>query len=167
MGNEIEPDALERQLQTDARRRAAADPLPGPVAEAFLEGPITIGKWTIRRVVLSDWAILRGLKSPIIQQMLEMQKPLEIRETVPYTDEDGWEMIWQFTHTPAENRALLAKGRSVYRETAITEIGDAIEVGEGELIVQAVNQQIMRSFATAVKHGTDESAEKKSQPNSI
>ena len=165
MGNDnLDPTAVQRQLADDARRRAAADPLPGPMAQVFLENSITIGSHTIRRIVLSDWAILRGLKSPIIAQMLELQKPLETREEVPYSDEDGWEMIWQFSHTPSENRALLAKGRDAYREQAITEIGDKIEVGQGALIVEAVQRQIMASFATAQKHGTEEEAEKKSPP---
>ena len=77
MGNEaIAPEAAEAQLTEDARKRAAATPLPGALAEAFLCDAIFV-PWgdkqiPVRRVVASDWPILQWLESPIFKLILEI-----------------------------------------------------------------------------------------------
>ena len=165
MSDEIHDAAVERQLKEDARRRAGTDPLPGPLADAFQSDCIPVnGSVKVRRVVTSDWVILRQLKSPIIQQMLEMQKDEAIREEVPFTDEEGYEICWQFTHNPKDCRALLEVSRERFRQQAIEDIADSLDPSIVGQVVKAVGKQILRSFETALKYGTDESDGEKKSP---
>lgn len=163
MGNEdLNQDAVEARLKVDALARASADPAPGPIMEAFSDGITRICGLSVRRVVASDWMMLKALNSPIYRQLLELQKPLEIREEVPFSDEEGWEMICQFTHTPAQNRAQLAKGRDNYREWAIQETADTLKMEDAASVIAAVQSQITASHSTAQRHGSaDNDSEKK------
>ena len=147
-----------------ARARAAAEPLPGSLAEAFLGDAIEVIEGVkVRRVVASDWIILRWLNSPIVRQMLEMQKPMEKREPVDYSAEEAYEICYQFTHNPKEVRAMKEQGRKAFTEAAIEEFGDRFSTMEiAELVVDAVSKQLQRSWATALSVAPkEEPAEKK------
>ena len=145
----------ETQLTEDAQKRAAADPLPGSLAEAFLSDAIQVGdNLYVRRVVASDWRIIKALDSPLYRQMLEYQKPEETREEIEFSDEEQWEMCWQFTHSPKECRALLAKGRDAFRETA-SEMADTISMPQMPMIIKAIVKQIYASFETSIKYSGD------------
>ena len=143
----------EAGVEQMARARAAADPLPGALSDAFLKDSIKIadGVW-VRRVVASDWKILKALDSPIFRQMLEFQKPEDAREETVFSDEEQWEMCWQFTHTPKENRELIAQGRKAYAETAET-WADSAELSQMPLIIDAITKQLIRSFQTSLQYG--------------
>ena len=153
------PPDISAGLREESNKRAAADPLPGPLADAFLKGAIPWGDGRfVRRVVASDWKILKALDSPIFRQMLEAQKKPELREETVYSDEDQWEMCWQFTHTPAENRALIAKGREAYRAAAET-WADETDLTDMAFIVDSITKLLVSSSNTRVGFGS--SAEKK------
>lgn len=144
MGNEINP-----ALVAAAGKRAAAEPLPGALSEAFLGDAIDVQGVKVRRIVASDWIILKGLNSPIYRQMLEFQKDEAQREPVPFTDGEAYEICWQFTHAPKASRELLARGREVFTETAREEIADLLDVAVCDAIVKAVGLQMVKSFQTA------------------
>jgi len=86
--------------------------------------------------------------------MLEYQKPEETREEIEFSDEEQWEMCWQFTHSPKECRALLAKGREAFRETA-SEMADTISMPQMPMIIKAIVKQIYASFETSIKYSGD------------
>ena len=157
MGNEIElpPEvadkAVEANLREEANRRAAATPLPGALSDAFLTDAIHVADGLdVRRVVASDWSILQWLDSPIYKMILEVQKDEKLRDAVSYTDEEEWEMVWQFTHSPKDVRALKAKGREVFKETCAAEIGDKYKLTETKQAVEAISKQILASFDTKI-----------------
>jgi hypothetical protein len=166
MGNEIDDQILataqEQQLTDDANRRAAVTPLPGALSEAFLNDAIQVADGLfVRRVVASDWPILQWLDSPIYKMVLEIQKDESIRESVTYSDEEEWEMCWQFTHTPKQVRELKNKGRDVFRQTAIDEMGDAYSLTTTKKAVEAISQQIIKSFDTKISFGSPDSDDSK------
>jgi hypothetical protein len=166
MGNDTDAQILEtareHQLTEDANRRAAATPLPGALAEAFLTDAIQVSdKLWVRRVVASDWSILQWLDSPIYKMILEVQKDEKIRDEVPYTDEEEWEMCWQFTHTPKQCRELKAKGRGVFRQTCIDEMGDAHSLIVTKKAVEAISKQILASFDTKIGFSSSDESELK------
>ena len=159
MGNEPDIQSDNPVLTEEARKRAAATPFPGPLAEAFLSDAIQVDDHLfVRRIVASDWKILQWLDSPIIRQMLELQKDEKLREDVQFTDEEEWEMCWQFTHSPKECRELRAKGREAFKAAAV-EYGDTITMPQSKLIIKAIGKQIVNSYSTAVKYMPKESAE--------
>lgn len=161
MGNEIEDAQVDSALTEEARKRAAATPLPGALSDAFLAGAIKVtDNLSIRRIVASDWAILQWLDSPIHKLILEIQKEESIREEVVYSNEEEWEMIWQFTHEPKAIRDLKSKGREAFKETCITEIGDKFELTTTKKSVEAISAQIVKSFETKIDYGTEDSKKK-------
>ena len=150
----------ENNLREEANRRAAATPLPGPLADAFLTDAIQVSEnLFVRRVVASDWSILQWLDSPIYKMILEIQKDESLREVISYADDEEWEMVWQFTHTPKEVRALKAKGRTVFKETCADEIGDKYSLAITKKAVEAISKQILASFDTKIGFGDSESSD--------
>jgi hypothetical protein len=166
MGSELESQIVEKagehQLIEDARRRAAATPLPGALSEAFLNDAIQVAdNLFVRRIVASDWKVLQALGSPIYKLILELQKDESIREDISYTDEEEWEMCWQFTHNPKECRELLAKGKDGFRAEAVA-LGDTLTLPTMKSIVAAVRKHLFDSYLTKVQFGNEETtAEKK------
>jgi len=165
MGNETDnaviAKATEQQLIEDATRRAAAEPLPGPLSQAFLSDAIDCGHGLfVRRIVASDWIVLKWLDSPLYKMTLEVQKDEAIREDINYEESEGYEMVWQFTHTPKQNRELKARGREVYRETAFEEFGDIYNIQTLSECIKAIGKQVVSSFETKVSFEESESKKK-------
>lgn len=157
----LNEEQREAALNEDARRRACADPLPGALADAFLEDAIQIGPNTfVRRVVASDWKVLKWLDSPIFKAMLEFQKDEKLRDEVPFTDEEQWEMAWHFTHSPKEARELMARGRESFR-SACTVWADDLPMPSLPAAINAMQKQIIKSFSASLKYGGEDEAKKK------
>jgi hypothetical protein len=148
-------------LNHEAAKRANADPLPGVLYRAFDPDHIPIGNGlSVRPVVASDWKALKWLESPVWKAFLELQKDEKIREDVAYTDEEQYEMAWQFTHTPKEVRALMARGRDCFRETCV-EWADTITFAALPDAVNAIQRQIILSFTSRPTVGSDDDLKKK------
>jgi hypothetical protein len=148
-------------LNHEAAKRANADPLPGVLYRAFDPKPIDIGSGlTVRPVVASDWKALKWLESPVWKAFLELQKDEKIREEIQYTDEEQYEMAWQFTHTPKEVRGLMAKGRDIFRETCV-DWADTITFAALPDAINAIQRQIILSFTSRPTIGDDEDLKKK------
>jgi len=165
MGNETDnaviAKATEQQLIEDATRRAAAEPLPGPLSQAFLSDAIDCGRGLfVRRIVASDWIVLKWLDSPLYKMTLEVQKDEAIREDIKYEESEGYEMVWQFTHSPKQNRELMAKGREAYRAKAFEEVGDSQDIQTLSRCIQAIGKQVVSSFETKVSFEESESKKK-------
>lgn len=62
-----------------AGKAAAADPLPGPLAQAFSLTPeIEVGRWRVRRFVDRDFEFLKALGHPLFKMTLAGMKKAEI-----------------------------------------------------------------------------------------
>lgn len=158
----------EIQLTEDANRRAAATPLPGALADAFLTDSIQVSdNLFVRRVVASDWSILQWLDSPIYKMILEVQKDEKIRESVSYTDDEEWEMVWQFTHSPKDVRSLKAKGREVFKETCASDIGDSYSLVVTKKAVEAISKQILASFDTKIGFSSGDEPDSKKKTETL
>jgi hypothetical protein len=152
-----------------AAARANAEPFPGVLKDAFLEGDIEVktskGSVSIRPIVKADWALLAKLNSPLRQEYLEMFKPATSRDPVVYSDEEGAEIAFQFTIPVSEARALLKKGREAFQEAALLKIGDVYTELEVNEMVSAVGRQIARSLAPLLKYKSPEDPGEVKDPN--
>jgi hypothetical protein len=164
MGDVLELTEEQRRdaaLHQEAVRRANADPLPGVLYRAFDPPPIDIGNGLmVRPAVASDWKVMKWLESPLWKSFLELQKDEKIREEVAYTDEEQYEMTWQFTHAPAVIRALMAQGREKFRQTCI-EWADTITLSALPDAIQAIQKQVILSFTSRPTIGDDDDVKKK------
>lgn len=143
---------LARKAERDARTAAAnASVLPGALAAAFASEHATIGGLTVRPVVHYDFVILRQLGSPLLTQL---GGAISAEARTPFDDEQGYEMVWQFTRPIREVIAALAQGRDHVREIALETIGLTLGPVEVALLVKAVENEFLRAFATVVKYGS-------------
>ncbi len=101
------------ELQIQANKRALGDPLPGPLANAFCTGPLSIGGRTIRKVVPSIFVALKAIDSPLIGMIQDVVQGGKVDTEIK--DEQAWELCWVFTHTAQEVRDALAIGIDSFR----------------------------------------------------
>lgn len=156
-GHDFPPGYLDRAATLiQGSHATAADPLPGPLLEAFLPEPLVAAGYTLREVVAADWAILKKLDSPILKELqgLAMNPDLP-RPEIAYTEEDIWELLFLWTRPPREVRACLARGRPEFREHVLRETADALPasiVQERGAILTALASNLVRALATRVTH---------------
>lgn len=144
---------LARRASRNAAMSAAnTEPLPGPLLDAFGGVPQSIAGLTVRPLVHFDFVILRKLESPLLRQLQsaggDTSKP-----ATEFSDEQGYEMVFQFTRPAREAAAVLAKGKEEFRRRALEEIGMTLGPVEVALLIKAVEREFVRAFSTAVQYG--------------
>lgn len=140
-------------LERAALDRVSGDPLPGPLAQAFCDADIVAGGIPIRKVVPSDWIILRGLNSPIIRLIEELRQNPNEDPKLTVSDEEHFEIIYQFTRPAKEGRQLLKQGKEVFRDKAVEWVdAQMLNPVQIQQAVAAVMEQIRRSWETALKY---------------
>lgn len=150
----LEQKQAEEALRQMASRRANAEPLPGPLADTFCKSGIEIGPYFVRKFVARDFVILKAIDSPLHRMILELSN--ENREDINYTDEESWDICWQFTNTVSNVKEVFAKGKESLRKLSEVEFGDNEESAAYiQLIVAAVMEQLKRHASTMVKHAAE------------
>ena len=97
---------------------------------------------------------MRARKSPILDQIAEMQKPEGQREEVRMTDEQQWEICWQFTHPIADVKAAFSKSPEELAKLA-EEFGDTESPQVMDLLLRAVIEQLRRTYETALSYAQE------------
>lgn len=135
---------------------AAADPLPGPLLEAFLPEPLVAAGFELRDCVASDWAILKRLDSPILRELQSLAlDPALPKPEIVYEEEDIWELLYLWTQPVREVRALLAKGRPAFREAVLEQTADRFSfeiVKDRNAILGALAKNLFRALSTRLTH---------------
>lgn len=136
--------------------KAAADPMPGPLLDAFLPEPLKVIGLELRPLVATDIAILKRIKSPLIDLFSQAAIDPELpRPVVTFEEEDLWEIVYLWTRPLPLSRAVLATGRQNFRETALAETGDKLPinvVADHGAIVGALERHFVNAFATRISH---------------
>lgn len=131
---------------------AQAEVLPGPLAEAFDPQVVEVAGLKVRQLVHYDYVLLRRLDSPLYRRVLELGKPAEERRDVPFSDEEGYEIIVQFTRPCVEVKRLVDRlGRTGFREFCIEQIG-MLSPGEVEVLAGAAVRTFVEGAATALRY---------------
>lgn len=158
----LKQSQIDKELaRRDAIAGANADPLPGPLAEAFDPEPITVGEFTVRPYVPFDMVVLRKIGSPLLRQMQEMNKPEEERTGTDYGDEEEFEMIFQFI-TPVEVvRDLIRQGRQAFKDAAWEKVANNPKLNAvlHAQLTEAVTTQFLRAFSTVLSYGGGQAGE--------
>lgn len=173
-GAELYPGQREDYERGVARREliaeAHATPLPGPLLEAFAHVPEVIAGLRVRPLVHYDLVILQRLKSPLLEQLRKAvdkggdkvggdkvgEDKVGDKGKTEFSEEQGYEMILQFTMPAREAAALAAKGPQAFREAALERIGLKLGPVAVGLLVQAVEREFVRAFSTAIEYGPGE-----------
>lgn len=122
MGEELYPghaaELKKHAARVTAIEHASANPLPGPLLDAYAHVPQEIAGFKIRALVHYDFVLLKQLDSPLLQQLAAAAPASAGGDSpagrtaaagrTPFTDEQSYDMIWQFCRHPREVRAELA-----------------------------------------------------------
>ena len=166
MDNEPYPgyDAERRQTERrDALRVAArAEPLPGPLLDAFAGVPEEIAGFRLRPVVHYDFVLLRLLDSPILKHLAGNAE----RESgpTPLTDDDSYVLIYQLSQPIQvwvdwwEKHPDRPRAAAAFRRLARAEIGLKHGPLEVALLIRAAEREIVRAFSTVVKYAPKETS---------
>ena len=139
-------------LESMANDRAASDPLPGPLLNAFMPGSIKVCDRWVRKFVAYDHVILKALDSPLRRMILELAKPTDMQEKVEGTEQEEWDLCYQFTHTSKECRDLLAKGVESFHKAAEGAVADEWEPETVQFVLAAIFTQLKRNIETANRY---------------
>jgi hypothetical protein len=130
---------------------ANATVLPGPLKGAFAAEAAEVAGLRVRRFVHFDWVVMERLGSPLVSHL--QKQAAGNRSKTKFTDEQGYEMILQFTRPIQEVDALLAKlGVAGFRKLAKEEIGYRLGPLEVKLLARAVEAEFARAISTPVKY---------------
>lgn len=143
---------MEHTLTIAATDRAAATPLPGPLANAFGPGTIEVCGVKVRKFMAADWEIFQMIKSPVLDMVLEWEKPEGARDAITSSNTQEWEMVYQFTHSCAEVYALVEKDREAFHKLCVEQVGlNEAFADKLSPIIAAVMEQFKRHVETRVK----------------
>lgn len=164
LANQASIDAKRKEmaLEAMASRRAAADPLPGPLAKAF--GPRAIRvvaedgqEVSIRPLVAYDWVILKVINHPIYQQMLEIMqagdkaKPDEIK----YEPKDQWALVYMLMNSCEEVADVLDSSQTAFEKAARRSVSMAFSPVDVDRLVGACSKQILGHMDTMVRYSQE------------
>jgi hypothetical protein len=153
------------QERREAAARAAATPLPGPLADAFAIAPeITVGKYKVRAFLECDFEFLKALEHPLYEILIDLWTGTkESKNDYFPRGQYGWDVCFLFTHSADDVEALLKQGKSAFQDAAKAEFSRL----PGAAIVKihsAAKDQCLVAFSTLVQHGvssTDDEGSKK------
>ncbi len=144
--------AREYAWKREAEARASADPLPGPLGDAFAADAIMVGNIGVRKIVASDWQFFKKINSPVLRVVQEILQNPNSELNLEVDPAEYWAVVWQFTHTPKQCRDAFAKGEDDFRALVAEEVGDSQDEAIVNLIIAAVMEQIKRSWSTALQY---------------
>lgn len=114
-----------------------------PVVEGNTESvPVAVAGLKVRALVHYDLKILRQLNSPLI-------RAIETKQPTEWSDEEGYDILLQFTRPVREAAELASKGPEHFRKVALEQIGMRLNPVEVTLLVKAVEQEFERTFSAA------------------
>lgn len=142
-------------IEQMANDRAEADPLPGPLLNAFSPGAIKVAGHHVRKFVAYDHVLLKLLNSPLHLTMLELAKPEDKREEVKSTDQEEWDLCLQFTTPCKEVAGLIEKDVEGFHRLAKEQFGMGESSEVVKLILLGVLQQVANNILTGNKYAAE------------
>ncbi len=148
-GATVQPVALHPQ----AVDRANRDPLPGQLAQVYIDTPVTVKGFTVRKFQAGDYCTLKQRDSAIYQMVMG-------DKNVNFDMEDIIELVFMLTRPPSESRKYLnAGGAAAFREAALTTIADVLTVEELTTLMNAAQDRLTTHNNTIVAHTAGEGKE--------
>ena len=150
----------------EAVSRAAATPLPGPLADAFAIAPeITVGKYKVRAFLECDFEFLKELEHPLYEILIDLwQNTKTAKNDFFPRGQHGWEICYLFTHSVDEVEALLKTGVQAFKDAAKAEFGK-LPTAAIAALNKAANQQCLVAFSTMISYGSSETPDDGSKKN--
>ena len=145
---QIAETVARHEREDNAGRRAAAEPLPGPLRDAFAIQPnITVGPFSVRPFYDIDFEFLALLQHPLHKMMTANEGDFVPRG--PH----AWELCWIMTRDPDEVEAVVKEGGvDKLRASARKEFGKMRLPALGE-ISKAIVAQLTGYWSPVMEYG--------------
>jgi hypothetical protein len=155
-------DAAALQRRNAAQRHANAEPLPGPLAQAFGFWP-AIGEVRVRPVVAGDFVVFKEMDSPLYRRTFDLAEHARLvavgernTESAPpgtkFTGDECTELLYQFITPLPVFRAGLQRGRAHLRQHAIKTIATRVPNADIEKLFDLVLAGYTTAFSTAINY---------------
>jgi|ERR1035437_38648 hypothetical protein len=139
------PKIEEAQMESMANERATREPLPGAYNNAFTTEPLTvktsIGDVVIRPMVSYDINIFKLINSPFYSIMMGDTVTASDNQLFA-TEEESYEMIFQFTHSPKECYQLFKKGKDAYRDKVMEDVSFVYNPFDAAMLVEKIMSHV-------------------------
>lgn len=144
-------ETVARQAREDAiGHRAAAEPLPGPLRDAFAIQPrIKVGPYNVRPVVDGDFETLALLEHPVYKIITFQEKDLEFQPR----GQAAWELYWILTRSLDEVDAVLEKSGVAGLRAAAKKEFRALQLPALMELNKAFLAQVKTYWSTAISYG--------------
>ena len=161
MGNETIPltrsaesivtDTTEKR---EASARAAATPLPGPLADAFsLHPDIKVGDYSVRAFCEADFEYLQALEHPMVEMLISLFSGKEPKSDYFASGQKAWELCYLLTQSIDDLDEQFKSGVKSVKDAAKKEFSK-MPFGAPSAIHAAALKQVMDASQTAVSYGS-------------
>jgi hypothetical protein len=137
----------EAQMQSMANERASHEPLPGPAAGIFNVEPLvvktSIGEVVIRPMVAYDFNVFKLINSPFYEIIMQTEAKEALNKLFT-SEEESYELIYQFTHTPKEVYFLFKKGLEAFKDKVMEEVAFKYSPDDAALLVSEIMKHIFQ-----------------------
>lgn len=131
------------KMTSMANERAEREPIPTVVDDLFNPEPLVVktsqGDITIRPMVAYDLNFFKRTNSPFYQAIMG---DISGSASLFPDDEQSYELVYQFTHTPKEVYALHKQGVEKYRDVINETIGFVYTPKDVQLLLESVMRHI-------------------------
>ena len=160
----------EAVMESAANERASREPLPGPAGDIFETEPLVVktsqGDVTIRPMVAYDINCFSKINSPFYRILMGDTKTMKDTNNLFTTEEESYELVYQFTHPCKEIYKLLKQGLDVFKDKVMEEIAFKYNPVDAAKLVEAIMSHIFRVNMARVNFDVPEQsgeAEKKTE----
>jgi hypothetical protein len=135
-------------MESMSNERAAHEPLPGPATYIFNVEPLTVKistgeEITIRPMVSFDINIFKTINSPFYEIIMQTEAK-EAMTKLFTSEEESYEMIYQFTHSPKQIYYLFKKGLEVFKDAVMEEVAFKYNPADAALLVSKIMEHIFQ-----------------------
>lgn len=143
---ENKPKTEEAIMESLSNERASREPLPGPAEFIFNNDPLTvktsIGEVVIRPMKAYDINIFKLINSPFYRVIMN---DIENGQSSMFTtEEESYELIYQFTHPCKDVYQLFKRGPEVFRDVVIEEVAFVYNPQDAALLVEKIMSHIFQ-----------------------
>src|ERR1035441_3675945 len=136
------------KMESMSNERAAHEPLPGPAEYIFNANPLTVKistgeEITIRPMVSFDINIFKTINSPFYEIIMQTEAK-EAMTKLFTSEEESYEMIYQFTHSPKQIYYLFKKGLEVFKDAVMEEVAFKYNPADAALLVGKIIEHIFQ-----------------------
>ena len=159
LSSEERADLAKLQQHAVSRRRANAEPFPGPLTPAFASGPLELHGLTLRPIAAADWITLRRLNSPFYHQLVaqaefQQSRISGIKCRAPNTKYQAADMIAAAYLFTRPSRQTFGKTAATLHEEALKFLSARISAPQLTEIAGILQLNLTQAFCTALEYGS-------------